>query len=374
MPLPPAALPTSGDLLLFAPTNKAFEGALAKLNLTIADILANPSLAADVLKLHIAGATSMDATSATALDGSTLTFMVKNASATVAQLVKAGSSGTGTVMDSDAMETPTVISVVSCPAQNQTAFVIDEVLIPSMYESMGPSMAPGEAPAMAPSMAPSMAPTGPITIGEAVAGLCPNITDALKNYTILTEAVNAVANTTIDIPAGMQLVLAAPTDAAFEALLSKLNVSPAALLANKDLLLSVLEKHISVLPSEAGTSATTLSSDAMDFLVNNATTPLMDLLDSVMAGAKNAALKVTNSTSLPQVLSAAGCPGMGQYLLGIDEVIAPDGLISESPAMAPSMEPTVAPVAPAEAPAASSAASVAFGLTTAAALAAALIA
>jgi hypothetical protein len=76
------------------------------------------------------------------------------------------------------------------------------------------------------------------------------------------------------LPAGVETVLVAPDNAAFEALLGKLGLSFDELAANPDAVATVLSVHVAVAQGGGATQADTVSGNKIRFINNGASVPL----------------------------------------------------------------------------------------------------
>ena len=358
-----------GELILVGPTDAAFTNVLKQLKTDPAALISNPAIVGDLLKNHIAVATGPDALTATALNGDEIHFVVDGKDVALSAVTTAAAGGSAMLMDAGKLDNPAIAAAVSCPGQ--TAFVVDKVLIPTAYES---EIAPvAIAPGMAPGMAPMAGPAAPLTLGAVVDSLCPAILEALDRHPILGAAVAAVADTPVTIPAGMQVLLAAPSDAAFTAVLQKLGITAEQLLADKATLLDVLTQHIGVFATDAATTATAMSNDTLSFMLNGAAASVAAIDAAIKAGPTDATVMDSDSLESPTIDGVTICEDLGQHLIEIDEVILPKAvedmiMAAAAPAIAPVVEelPALAP--------ASAATSATFGAAAAVAAAVALLA
>ena len=340
---------------------------LKQLNLDPAALVSNPmtqKIMTDVYKDNIASVAGPNALTATTLNGNKINFIVDGKDVALSAAVAAAAGGKAMLMDATGNSTA-ITGAVSCPGQ--TAFVVDQVFIPAAYQS---EIAPV---AMAPGMAPMAGPAAPLTLGAVVDSLCPAILEALDRHPILGAAVAAVADTPVTIPAGMQVLLAAPSDAAFTAVLQKLGITAEQLLADKATLLDVLTQHIGVFATDAATTATALSNDTLSFMLNGAAASVAAIDAAIKAGPTDATVMDSDSLESPTIDGVTICEDLGQHLIEIDEVILPKAvedmiMAAAAPAIAPVVEelPALAP--------ASAASSLTFGAAAAVAAAVALLA
>jgi uncharacterized surface protein with fasciclin (FAS1) repeats len=179
----------SRDFTVFAPTDAAFEGLLADLGISAADLLASPNLS-DILLYHVVPDLEIDSAQAIAAAGTTLTTANTDDIGVTLQ-------GTDLFINASRVETPDV------DASNGVIHVIDAVLIP--------------------------------TEDDPTSGTVTDVAVANGNFTTLVAALQtAMLDSVLANPEGKFTVFA-PTDAAFEALLNDLGITAAELLASPDL-------------------------------------------------------------------------------------------------------------------------------------------
>jgi uncharacterized surface protein with fasciclin (FAS1) repeats len=219
-----AADPSIVELLLnpdasvtvFAPTDAAFVAAFEALGVTAEDVLANTALLNAVLLYHVVPA-AFDAEAVVALDGALVgTLLAENA------LMISVSEGGVMVNDANVVATDIM-------ATNGIVHVIDAVLLPNLE-----AMADMDMSAM-------MEATDSIAdIVVASAGA------EAAEFTVLLAAVQAADPSILATLAGDTGVYTvfAPTDAAFGALLEALGVTAEQVLADTDLLNTVLAYHV----------------------------------------------------------------------------------------------------------------------------------
>jgi uncharacterized surface protein with fasciclin (FAS1) repeats len=202
----------AGPFTVFAPTNDAFAALLTELNITKAQLLADKPLLTSVLTYHVLPAKVLKADvpagkAITTVQGATF------------QVDAVGSN----LVISDGRGRKSTITATDVPASNGVVHVLDKVILP------------------------------PTVV---------NVAANNPQFSILVEAVTAAGLGGTLSGAGPFTVFA-PTNDAFAALLTELNISKAALLADKPLLTAVLTYH--VLPAKvlkagvpAGKAITTL--------------------------------------------------------------------------------------------------------------------
>ncbi|KAL4542179.1 hypothetical protein Ndes2526B_g06659 [Nannochloris sp. 'desiccata'] len=240
-------LPAGDNVVVVAPSDAAFIAALAKVDLTAEEILADADLLTSILSLHLAAASTDASVDAATLAGSDISFMEGGEAISLADLQTASPADL-TIMEGD--NTVAVEEVVTCDAGATVVFV-DTVLLP------------GAAPASAPTPAP--APTPKLTIGALVGSVCPDISAVLggDDFSTLFEFLTdpEIAATEITLPEGV-VVVAAPTNDAFKKLIAA--VGPAAA-ANKTIVTEILANHIATATAASDTTATALSGETMGF-------------------------------------------------------------------------------------------------------------
>ncbi len=197
-------LANGGPYTVFAPNNSAFEAAFAALGVTAEDVLSNSELLTQILLYHVVpGGLSAEALAAqgsvTTLEGSAITAEAASFGALL--------NGSVQIIRPDARAT------------NGVLHTVDSVLLP---------------PAIA-EIAAARAEAGPAILDVAGA----------NGFNTLVAAVRAAGlSSVLNDPFAGPFTVFAPTDEAFAAALAALNVSPAELLANTDLLTQVLQYHV----------------------------------------------------------------------------------------------------------------------------------
>lgn len=208
------ALNARGPFTVFAPTNGAFGTLLNELGVTAEELLADRRLLTQVLLYHVVPGEikAADILSAdlpltvTTLGGADLTVNV---------------SGGRVVLNNGRAS----VEIPDVDASNGVIHVVDNVLLPPAVASAGANIAP------------TAASTGTIV----------DVLAANPNFSTLVAAVQA-AGLVNALNARGPFTVFAPTNGAFNTLLSDLGVSAGDLLANRSLLTSVLLYH--VLPGE----------------------------------------------------------------------------------------------------------------------------
>jgi uncharacterized surface protein with fasciclin (FAS1) repeats len=228
---------------VFAPTDAAFVAAFEALGVTAEDVLANQELLNSVLSYHVvpgvfaaegllaATADGMTAVYGTALPNSPLAFSMMGDALLVNE---------ATVVAADVM------------ASNGVVHVIDDVLLPPAVDEM--MMSEETAAAMAEG----------VTLAETVVAAAS--ADA-PEFTVLLAAVQAADPSVLEtLTNGGPYTVFAPTDAAFAAALEALNVTAEDLLADTELLTSVLAYHVvpGVFTSNAVVAAASSMEDGLN--------------------------------------------------------------------------------------------------------------
>ena len=188
-------LKSKGPFTLFAPTNAAFDALLQELNISADALLANKPLLTQVLTYHVLASRTLasdltDGLAATTVEGQVIKFK-RNASGLSI------TDGRGRVSN---------VVIANVQATNGVVHAIDKVILPSDK-----------------------------TIVQ--------LAQSVPQLSILVEAVVAADLGGVLSGAGPFTVFA-PTNDAFVALLGELNVTKAALLADKALLTKVLTYHV----------------------------------------------------------------------------------------------------------------------------------
>ncbi|MDP2004701.1 MAG: fasciclin domain-containing protein [Rubrivivax sp.] len=190
-----SALSAPGPLTVFAPTNDAFAALLAELGVTKAQLLADKPLLTAVLQYHVLGSR---VTAAQVPLGKAISplaggvFKVDNVA--------------GALIVNDGRNRKSTITATDINVANGVIHVLDKVLLPANKNIV-------------------------------------ETAQALPQFSILVEAVLA-ANLQGALSGTGPLTVFAPTNDAFALLLSELNVTKDALLANTPLLTQVLTYHV----------------------------------------------------------------------------------------------------------------------------------
>jgi uncharacterized surface protein with fasciclin (FAS1) repeats len=208
--------------------------------------------------------------------------------------------------------------------------------------------APTVAPVVKPTAAaPAAAPTAPkpLTIGALVASVCPGIGDILAgpNFTTLVSLLerDEIANTVINPPKGV-VVIAAPTNAAFEPVIKAVG---AAAIANNTIIGEILANHIAVAANASASTATALSGETLSFwtmmngIVGGNPAPTPASIAGLAATSKDGV--ITDNGGVPEagkVVGAASCGATGPFAFAVDQVLLPTKY---------AIKPTVAAPAPA---------------------------
>ena len=185
---------STGTLTVFAPTNSAFAALLTELGVTKEVLLADKALLTAVLTYHVLGTTVVRADIPV---GKPLTPLAGG-------FFKIETAGGAKI--TDGRNRVSNITATDIRASNGVVHLIDRVLLPANRDIVATA-------------------------------------SALPDFSILVEAVVAAGLVSTLQSAGPFTVFA-PTNAAFADLLAELNVSKAALLADKALLTKVLTYHV----------------------------------------------------------------------------------------------------------------------------------
>ena len=268
-------LNSDGPFTVFAPTEDAFAAALAALNLTAEDLLANTDLLTAVLTYHVLPLAA-PAEVVLTLDGQNVPT-VNGADITV------------TIDGSNVMVNNATVVTTDIEASNGIIHVIDTVLLPpapeAPEETTDDNMETAE-------------PEAPGTIVEVAveSGAFPTLIAAVQAAG-LVDVLNSDGPFTVF----------APTEDAFAAALAALNLTAEDLLANTDLLTAVLTYHVLPLAAPAEVVLTldgqnvptvngadiTVTIDGSNVMVNNATVVTTDI------EASNGIIHVIDTVLLP---------------------------------------------------------------------------
>lgn len=200
---------------VFAPTDAAFGALLEALDMSAEDVLGNADLLNSVLAYHVVPGV-FNAEAVVAADGAILgTFL-------------AGQGLAVSVTDEGAFVNESTIVTTDIEASNGIVHVIDAVLVPAMDDMMDDDAMEMEEPTA------SIAETVVASAGAEA-----------PEFTVLLAAVQAADPSILDtLSNGGPYTVFAPTDAAFAALLEALDTTAEDLLANTELLNTVLAYHV----------------------------------------------------------------------------------------------------------------------------------
>ena len=185
----------AGPLTVFAPTNAAFAALLTELNISKAALLADKALLTQVLTYHVLGAKVLRAD----------VPLGKAVSTVQGGIFKVDALGAG-LQITDGRNRTSNITATDLAASNGVVHVIDKVILPANKNIV-------------------------------------QTAQALPDFSVLVEAVVA-ADLQGTLSGTGPFTVFAPTNAAFTALLTELNITKAALLADKTLLTKVLTYHV----------------------------------------------------------------------------------------------------------------------------------
>jgi transforming growth factor-beta-induced protein len=213
----------TAHVTVFAPTDTAFNDLLTSMNMSAADLLANKALLDTVLAYHVVPGV-FDAASVVNLDGALLgTALPENA-----LTIKVDGDK---VMVNDA----TVVTA-DVKAANGVVHVIDKVLVPTNVNDIAAQMTT----MMEMTPDPMATPAG--SIADTVVTSASASTPEFSTLLAAVEATDPAVLTTLS-NAGSYTVFA-PTDAAFSAAFTAMNVKPADVLADKANLTDILLYHV----------------------------------------------------------------------------------------------------------------------------------
>ncbi|MDX2161116.1 MAG: fasciclin domain-containing protein [bacterium] len=204
------------SVTVFAPTDAAFAAAFEALGVTAEDVLADPVALTDILLYHVVPG-EFNAEAVVALDGALLGTALYETALTVS-------------LDGETVRINNAAVVAAdVAASNGIVHVIDGVLLPPSDMEM--AMATEE---------PMMMET--VSIAETVIAAAGA---EAPEFTVLLAAVQAADPSVLEaLTNGGPFTVFAPTDAAFAAALEALGVTAEDLLANTELLTSVLAYHV----------------------------------------------------------------------------------------------------------------------------------
>jgi uncharacterized surface protein with fasciclin (FAS1) repeats len=205
------------QVTVFAPTDAAFVALLEALGTTAEDLLANTELLNTVLSYHVVPG-AFNAETVVGLDGAYLGTILPGYAVSIALEGESVMVDGATVVAADVLAT------------NGVVHVIDSVLVPVTEEMAEEEMAEGEMM------------EEPGNIAEIVVASTEAET---PEFTVLLAAVGAADESVLATLSGaLPYTVFAPTDAAFVALLEALGTTAEDLLANTELLNSVLAYHV----------------------------------------------------------------------------------------------------------------------------------
>ncbi|MBX3062092.1 MAG: fasciclin domain-containing protein [Anaerolineae bacterium] len=227
---------------VFAPTNAAFDALIKALNTTAADLLANKALLDVVLAYHVIPG-AMPASGVAASNGVALGTSLPDVGTTDAGLPKNAlviGVADGKVTLTTSSGGTANVTATDIAATNGVIHVIDSVLVPADAATIASDMA-GMMEATPDAMA-----AAPVSIAETVVAAAGA---EAKEFTTLLAAVQAADPLILtELSKGGPYTVFAPTDAAFEAALTAMNLTAEQLLADKATLTAVLAYH--VIPGE----------------------------------------------------------------------------------------------------------------------------
>lgn len=243
------------EYTVFAPTDEAFEALLELLEITPEELLAEPDIVEAILLYHIVGDAVVPAEDVMEMDGEEVPTMLGDFAPVTIEITEDGDvhilDGTDLV-ELEVAEEDTYGTVITADieADNGIIHVIDNVLIPT-DEMLAEHFA--------------MQPMGDMDndgdmdedddddemdeemMGNTIADIVVASTEAEEaEFTVLLAAVQAADEaiiTALSDPEA-ELTVFAPTDEAFEALLEALEMDAETLLADTEMLTTVLQYHV----------------------------------------------------------------------------------------------------------------------------------
>ena len=261
-----------GPFTVFAPTDDAFAAALDALGMTADELLADTELLTSVLTYHVL-AGEVDAATAISLDGQS------------AETVN-GAEIDISVVDGNVMINAATVIIPDVAASNGIIHAIDTVLLPPADEMAEDEMAEDD-------------------MAEEV-GTIVDVAVENGSFITLVAAVQA-AGLVETLSSEGPFTVFAPTDDAFAALLAELGLTAEELLADTDLLTSVLTYHViagevpaATVVTLDGQAAETVNGATIDISVDGDNVMLNDAnVVAVDVMASNVIIHVIDSVLLP---------------------------------------------------------------------------
>jgi hypothetical protein len=180
---------------------------------------------------------------------------------------------------------------------------------------------------------------GAVTIGELP--ICTPAKDVLASpdFSTLSAALQAASSVDIgDLPAG-NLVVVAPTNDAFAAALKSLDMTAEELLADTELLTSILAVHLGVASGETAEEAMAISGNPLKFEVDGS--------PATLAASQGApAISIAGPSNTVEATTPVTCVGGAQTYFPASGVLLPkaaDAKAPESDMKSPSPKPTPMP-------------------------------
>lgn len=297
------ALSNEGSYTVFAPTDAAFVALLEQLGMTAEEVLGNADLLNAVLAYHVVPGI---------FDSTYFTTILGGEEAAVESFVL------GTLLPEQAlgfaigeqglMVNASNVVAADVAASNGVVHVIDAVLVPAM----GEEDAMTEEETMEESTEEM---TEPVSIAEIVVA---SAGGEAPEFTVLLAAVQAADPSIIDaLTNGGPWTVFAPTDAAFAALLEALGTTPEALLADTELLNTVLAYHvvpgtisaetvIAAAGGEGGLNVGTLFPGVLNVVAGEAGVTINETINVVATDvvAANGVIHVINGVLVPALEAA----------------------------------------------------------------------
>ena len=168
-----------------------------------------------------------------------------------------------------------------------------------------------------------------------------------ENFTTLSAALAALKDFPIgDIPAG-KLIVVAPDNDAFAAVLKQLDLTAEELLADTDLLANVLAVHVAIAADDSAESATAISGDKLNFELAGKPATLADVVAAADGLSIHGPMVSGGPTNNVQVSKPLTCVGGDQVYFPSSGVLLPTA--APAPGPAPSPKPTPSPMPPSSA-------------------------
>ncbi len=218
-----------GPITVLAPTNQAFRNLAAFFDFELADLLADTSLLTQLLQYHVISG-AFNSAQVAGLDGQVVPTLLTN-------------TGVGISLDGDTIVINRVARVVDpfdVGASNGIVHTINQVVFPGLLRDQLAALGSGAPEAeAAEGEAEAEAEEEPVDYGTSITGIAQNNED----FSILFAAIEAAGFEEF-LATGGPFTVFAPTNDAFVALLETLGMEAEDLLADTELLATVLRYHV----------------------------------------------------------------------------------------------------------------------------------